>query len=56
MNRPIPTGRFPSVRPGISLPVRRKEPILELVATGNALEEKRRGLLSRYADNSLTSS
>jgi hypothetical protein len=53
---PITTGRFPSVRPGISLPVRRKEPILELVATGKALEEKRRGLLSRYADNSLTSS
>jgi hypothetical protein len=50
---PITTGRFPSVRPGISLPVRRKEPVLELMATGKAPEEKRRGLLSRYADNSL---
>jgi hypothetical protein len=50
---PITTGRFPSVRPGIFLPVRRKEPILELMATGKAPEEKRRGLLSRYADKSL---
>ncbi len=50
---PTTTGGLPSVRPGISLPVRRNEAVLELMAVGKAPEEKRKGLLSRYGDNTL---
>lgn len=48
---PTTTAGLPSVRPGISLPVRRNEAILERMATDKTLEEKPRGLLSRYTAN-----
>jgi len=50
---PTTTAGLPSIRPGISLPTRGNdnEAILELMAAGRTPEEKRRGLLSRYRDN-----
>jgi len=51
---PTTTGGLPSVRPGISLPVRQNnKAVLELMAVGKAPEEKRKGLLSLYGDNTL---
>jgi len=51
---PTTTGALPSVRPGISLPVRQNnQAVLELMAVGKAPEEKRKGLLSRYGENTL---
>jgi hypothetical protein len=44
---PTTTAGLPSVRPGLSLPIRRNEAVLELTTTGKTLEEKPRGLLSR---------
>jgi hypothetical protein len=47
---PTTTAGLPSVRPGISLPVRHREGVLELMAVGKMPEEERpKGLLSRYA-------
>jgi hypothetical protein len=50
---PRTTAELPSIRPSISLPVRQHKAVLELMTTGNAPEEKRKGLLSRYGENNL---
>ncbi len=48
---PTTTAGLPTVRPSISLPIRRKEASLELIGAGNTPQEGPRGLLSRYVDN-----
>jgi len=50
---PSTTAELPSIRPSLSLPVRQNKAVLELMATGKAPEEKRRGLLSQYGENNL---
>ena len=52
---PTTTGTLPSVHPhpGIALPARDGEAILEMMAAGKAPAEKPKGLLSRYRENTL---
>ena len=50
---PSTTTGLPSIRPSISLPIRQHKAILELMTTGKAPEEKRRGLLGRYGEDNL---
>ncbi len=49
---PTTTEGLPSIRPGISLPARGKDNVLELMAAGRTMGAKPRGLLDRYRDNS----